>query len=75
MKKFSKDQKNIMITYKAKFVGRTVGAIGIKYEITTTVTAENKEAAHLALYDRFDHISCLQLEPIDQAACEKNLKG
>jgi len=50
-----------MPTYRAKFYGRTKGAIGIFHTISTTVTAPNKDKAHLKLYDRYDHIQRLVL--------------
>ena len=50
-----------MKTYTAKFTGRKVGAIGIFYPITTTVQAENEEAARLKLYDKYEHIMGLKL--------------
>lgn len=53
-----------MKTYKAKFTGRTKGAIGIFYRIETTVTGENEEQARLNLYDRFENISSLVLTPL-----------
>ncbi len=56
-----------MTTYTATFVGRTKGAIGIFYRINTTVTADNPEAARLALYDRFEHITGLHLTPVTDA--------
>jgi len=39
------------------FVGRQAGAIGITYPITETIEAETEEAARLAMYDRYEHIS------------------
>lgn len=50
-----------MNTYKAKFTGREVGAIGQLHKITTTVTGESEEQARLNLYDRWDHIQDLTL--------------
>lgn len=53
-----------MKTYKAKFTGRTVGAIGIFYPIETTVKAENEKQAELKLYDEYEHIQHLVLTEI-----------
>jgi len=51
--------------YKATFVGRRVNADGIFYPITTTCEGDNQEAARLDLYNRYDHIMHLKLEPCD----------
>jgi hypothetical protein len=50
-----------MTIYKATFMGRQKGAIGIFYKITDTVEADNREDANLKLYDNYEHISLLQL--------------
>ena len=47
----------------AKFNGRTINAIGIFYPITTMAYGETEEAARLNLYERYDHIMFLKLEP------------
>ena len=51
------------MTYTARFKGRTKGAIGIFYWIDVEVHADTPDAARLALYDRFEHISGLTLTP------------
>ena len=51
------------MTYTAHFYGRTKGAIGVFYWIDTEVEASTADAARLALYDRFEHISGLTLTP------------
>jgi hypothetical protein len=56
-----------MKTYDAYFYGRQRGALGICYNIHTTVQGKNEEEARLKLYDRFDDVLRLQLkecEPI-----------
>ena len=52
--------------YKATFRGREAGAIGIMQDITTTTEGETPEAARLALYDRFEHITGLTLKPVER---------
>ena len=53
----------IMINnYKASFIGREINAIGITYHIIETVSAENREKAILALYEKYDHISNLTIK-------------
>jgi hypothetical protein len=54
--------------YTATFVGRTRGAIGIFYPITTEVEGETPEQAVLNLYQRFEHISRLTLTPKESEA-------
>lgn len=67
--------KGHAMTYQAKFTGRTVGAIGIFYPITTTVDGDNEDDARLRLYDRFDHIMGLKLTPIEsEVADERNAR-
>lgn len=57
--------------YKAKFVGRKTGAIGVTYPIETETEGTDRAKAHLALYDRFEHISQLELTPVcDCDDCE-----
>jgi len=48
--------------YTAQFQGRTRGAIGVNYNISTKVEGENTSQARLNLYDRFDHIHNLTLK-------------
>lgn len=45
-----------MPTYTVKFIGRTLGAIGITYPITATVDAPDEEAALISLYDKYDSV-------------------
>lgn len=51
-------------TYRFRFVGRPVGAIGILWEQEATACGETLEAARLALYDRFEHLSILSAEEV-----------
>jgi len=53
---------NKLINYKASFVGRLVGAIGISYPITIIIKATNKDQARLNLYKNYEHIKRLLLE-------------
>lgn len=50
-----------MKRYTASFTGRKVGAIGITYYIQDWVEAENEEQAKLKLYDKYEHITGLNL--------------
>ena len=50
-----------MKTYRAKFTGREVNAIGIFYHINTTVQGNDEKEAELNLYDKYEHISGLTL--------------
>ena len=50
--------------YKAKFMGRKINAGGVFYEIETTVEGADTESARLNLYERYEHISKLELTPI-----------
>ena len=50
--------------YKATFRGREKDAIGIFYQIDTTVQGNDDEGARLNLYDRFDHVTGLKLERV-----------
>lgn len=43
--------------FRFDFVGCKRGAIGIHYPITAEAVGADAEAAKLALYDRYDHIS------------------
>lgn len=45
-----------MNTYTIRFIGRKIHAIGAFYPYTTTRTAENVDAAIIALYDEYEHI-------------------
>jgi len=60
--------------YKAKFNGRKINAVGIFYDIETTVDGDNEEQARLNLYERFDHIMKLKLTPIDDGEPEEASK-
>ena len=50
--------------YKARFTGRQLGAIGIFHKCSDIVEAENEEAARLKLYDKWDSITDLKLDPL-----------
>ena len=52
--------------YQASFNGRRQGALGIFYHIFDTVEAENKEAAELKLYEKWEHITRLSLTPTEK---------
>ena len=54
-----------MKTYFISFRGRKNTAIGITYPNTTTIRAENAELAELALYDKYEHISKVELIEVD----------
>lgn len=41
--------------YTISFVGRETGAIGVTYPITTTVEADNEEAAKKKVYEKYEH--------------------
>lgn len=49
--------------YHARFHGRTKGAIGFFYPLNAFVEADTADAAHLKLYDTFEHITLLRLTP------------
>lgn len=51
-----------MKTYNCVFSGRLKGATGITYKIKETVKAENRDAARLALYEKYEHIIMLECE-------------
>lgn len=51
-----------MRTYRIKFKGRRIGAIGITEKFEETVQAENEEKAILKLYDKYEHISIIKTE-------------
>jgi hypothetical protein len=46
-----------MQTFHLSFTARLVGAIGSFQSFTEMVKAESFEAAKLALYDKYEHIS------------------
>lgn len=46
-----------MKTYKIRFLGREIGAIGIISHYTETVEAKNKELAILELYKKYEHVN------------------
>lgn len=47
--------------YRARFWGRKVGSIGLPDHYFTTVAGVNEEDARLRLYDRFEHITGLEM--------------
>jgi hypothetical protein len=49
--------------WRAKFTGRRINAIGIFYPIIAFCYGENEKEAELNLYERFEHIQRLTLEP------------
>lgn len=55
--------------YKARFVGRKLGAIGIFYPIETVVEAETMQAAKLKLCDSYEHIQGLAFTEIKEPTC------
>jgi hypothetical protein len=55
-----------MNTYKVKFRGREAGAIGIFYQIETTVQGKNEKDALLKLYEKYDHISFPRFEEVTE---------
>jgi len=59
-------QLNQMNNYKITFNGREKNAIGITYEITATVEAEDEQAALLKLYDKYEHISLPQVKLLNK---------
>lgn len=52
--------------FYATFNARNIGAIGITYPNTYTVEADTPEAARLALYEKWEHISHLKLTEIPE---------
>jgi len=60
-----------MKTYKARFYGRTINAIGIFYWIEVEVQGENEEQARLNLYEKYDHISRLTLSEKEGSISDK----
>lgn len=49
--------------YKATFIGRKVNAIGVFHTISAYINGTDEDAARLALYESYEHISRLKLEP------------
>ena len=54
-----------MNTYELRFKGRKVGAIVVFHKITAQVFADNEDAATLALYGRFEHITLEGIKQIE----------
>ena len=50
--------------YIARFYGRTAGALGTHSRYAVEIFADNPEAARLALYQGFEHISALECEEV-----------
>ena len=46
-----------MRKYQVTFEGRLINAIGCTYTIMASVEAEDRQAARLKLYDKYDHIT------------------
>jgi hypothetical protein len=53
-----------MKLYKILCHGRRIGAIGITGPVYKEVRAENKEAAQLALYKYYEHITNLTIKEV-----------
>lgn len=53
-----------MITYHARFTGRSKGAIGIFHACECFIAGENEAAARLNLYNDYEHIQGLSLTPL-----------
>ena len=51
-----------MNKYKITFIGRTKNAIGITYQITKIVEADNEVEAALKLYETHEHIRLQKIE-------------
>jgi len=47
-----------MKTYHVKFWGREINAIGIMYNIETTIEGRDEREALTNLYEKYDHVSC-----------------
>lgn len=45
--------------FTCKFTGRLNGAIGVFSEFEINIAADNKESAHLKIYDTHEHLSDL----------------
>ena len=61
-----------MKTYQAKFTGRTLGAIGIFYKITTTAKGNTEAEARENLYQHYEHLSGLTLKEIPEKGTAMN---
>ena len=46
-----------MNKYNCSFIGRQVGAIGIRYAITEVIEADTMKQAEIKLYNDYEHIS------------------
>lgn len=55
-----------MTKYHATFNGRLKGAIGIFYAIRAFTEGETKAAAEMKLYEAYEHIQGLRLDPLVQ---------
>jgi hypothetical protein len=53
--------------YRLEFMGRTVGAIGIRYPISVTLDASSESEARIKIYDTHDHISDLRVTELAEA--------
>lgn len=60
----SKEGQLYLMRYNATFYGRTKGAIGVFYNVSTTIEAENEHKAHNKLYDFYEHIMDLKLKEV-----------
>ena len=45
-----------MYTYRIKFYGRLLNAIGVRYEITEMVIADTSKDAIIKLYEKYDSV-------------------
>ena len=52
------------MTYSIHFIGRRIGALGTRYGVIKTVTAPTPEAAKLALYDTYEHITVTSVHEV-----------
>lgn len=55
-----------MYKYKITFIGRPNGAIGITYQITKIVEADDEVKAALKLYETHEHIMIQKTEIITE---------
>lgn len=53
-----------MKTFTIYFIGRKIYAIGIRYQIKETVQAPDIESAKLKLYEKYEHISILDIKEV-----------
>lgn len=53
------------MTYRATFVARQVGAIGVTYPLTIEVEAASMPDAERELYKTYEHIQGLRFEVIE----------